>query len=84
MLNLTVIRGASAVQPVHRTIKRAHYVLAPAGSAEPFLPEAPALGTVRLVVVKGRKKLTDHIKREDLYGLSEASIDASYAEKVLL
>lgn len=79
-----VIPGASVAQPVRMTTKRAHYALVPAGSVEPFLPEAPALGTVRLVVVKGRKKLTDHIKREDLYDLLEASIDASYAEKVLL
>jgi len=81
---MTVIRGASAVQPVHRTIKRAHYALAPAGSAEPFLPEAPAHGTVRLAAVKGRKKLTDHIKREGPCDLSEASIDALYVAKILL
>ena len=76
---------APSAAPFVRTItKRAHCVPVPAGSAEPFLPEAPALGTVRLAAAKGRKKLTDHIKKEDLHGLSEASIDASYAEKVLL
>ena len=74
----------SAAQPVQRTIKKAHYVPAPAGSAELFLPEALAHGTAPLAAMREKKKRTGHIKEEDPNGLSEASIDASYAAKILL
>lgn len=79
-----VIPGPSAVQPVRRTTKRAHYVPVPAGNAEPFLPEAPAHGTVPLAAMKEKRKRTGHIKEEAPDGLSEASIDASYAAKIML
>ena len=79
-----VIPGPSVVQPVHMTIKRVHYVPAPAGSAESFLPEAPAHGTVHLAAMKEKRKRTGHIKEEAPDGLSEASIDASYAAKIML
>lgn len=79
-----VIPVPSAVQSVPMTTKRAHYVPAPAGCAELFLPEVPAHGTVPLAAMREKRKQTGHIKEEGPGVLSEASIDASYAEKVLL
>ena len=79
-----VIPGPSAVRSVPTTTKRAHYVPVPAGNAEPFLPEAPAHGTVPLAAMREKRKQTDHIKEEGPGGISEASIDASYAAKIML